>query len=97
MKLQKNISLFLLSAALLTSPMFAQSPIENINNSIGQNAPIIIKLKGRSIKPKENTSAESNILITAASVRQVIIAIGKRYLGYVGLVLMVYEFVECIS
>lgn len=36
-------------------------------------------------------------IVTAATVRQAIIAIGKRYLGYVGLALMVYDFVECIS
>lgn len=36
-------------------------------------------------------------IITATTVRQAIIAIGKRYLGYVGLALLVYDFVECIS
>lgn len=36
-------------------------------------------------------------LITATTVRQVIIAIGKRYLGYIGVALMVYDFVECIK
>lgn len=36
-------------------------------------------------------------VVTAATVRQAIIAIGKRYLGYLGLALMVYDFVECIS
>lgn len=35
-------------------------------------------------------------IVTAATVRQAIIAIGKRYLGYIGLAIMVYEFVECI-
>lgn len=36
-------------------------------------------------------------IVTAVTVRQALIAIGKRYMGYVGLVLMVYDFVECIS
>ncbi|WP_289772967.1 hypothetical protein [uncultured Duncaniella sp.] len=36
-------------------------------------------------------------IVTATTVRQAIIAIGKRYLGYVGLALMVYDFVECVS
>lgn len=35
-------------------------------------------------------------MVSAVTVRQAIIAIGKRYLEYLGLVLMVYEFVECI-
>lgn len=35
-------------------------------------------------------------VVTAATVRQAVIAIGKRYLGYIGLALMVYDFVECI-
>lgn len=36
-------------------------------------------------------------IVTAVTIRQALIAIGKRYLGYVGAVLMVYDFVECIS
>lgn len=36
-------------------------------------------------------------IVTATTVRQAIIAIGKRYLGYVGLAIMVYDFVECVS
>lgn len=36
-------------------------------------------------------------VITAVTVREAIIAIGKRYLGYIGLALMVYDFIECIS
>lgn len=36
-------------------------------------------------------------VVTAATVRQAIIAIGRRYLGYIGLALLIYDFVECIS
>lgn len=36
-------------------------------------------------------------IITATTVRQAIIAIGKRYLGYIGVALVIKEFVECIE
>lgn len=36
-------------------------------------------------------------VINAVTVRQALIAIGKRYLGYVGLALMLYDFAVCIS
>lgn len=36
-------------------------------------------------------------IVTAATIRQALVAIGKRYLGYIGLAIMVYDFVECIS
>lgn len=36
-------------------------------------------------------------IVSAATVRQALLAIGKRYLGYIGVAVMVYEFVECIN
>lgn len=36
-------------------------------------------------------------LINAKTVTEVLIAQGRRYLGYVGVALMVYSFVDCIS
>lgn len=36
-------------------------------------------------------------VITAVTIRQALIAIGKRYLGYIGLAIMVYDFVECVG
>ena len=36
-------------------------------------------------------------VITAASVRKALLAIGKRYLGYVGVALMIYDFTICMG
>ena len=35
--------------------------------------------------------------ITAATARQALIAVGKRYLGYIGLALMIADFADCIG
>ena len=36
-------------------------------------------------------------LISATTARQLLLTIGKRYLGYIGIAIMVYNFVDCIS
>lgn len=36
-------------------------------------------------------------LISATTARQLLIVMGKRYLGYIGIAYMVYEFAQCIS
>lgn len=36
-------------------------------------------------------------VVNAITVRQAIIAIGKRFLGYVGLAIMIYDFVDCMG
>lgn len=35
-------------------------------------------------------------VISATTVRQALIAIGKRYFGYIGLAVMIYDFVQCV-
>lgn len=36
-------------------------------------------------------------VVTAATARQALVAIGKRYLGYIGVAIMVYDFVKCVK
>lgn len=36
-------------------------------------------------------------LVNAKTITQALIAQGKRYLGYIGVALMVYSFVDCVS
>lgn len=36
-------------------------------------------------------------VVTAVTIRQALLAIGKRYLGYIGFAIMIYEFVECVG